>query len=126
MLLKIVGALGGLFAIILPIVAAVFYFGQLDNRIDVLETSEDQALQQTIAQVLKELERFRNIHTKLLEHAHKQDVKWAAWDARWGHLIASTPPVNPPPMLAAPSPLPPPLNFNPLSPPGVAVIAPIQ
>lgn len=72
----------------------IFYFGQLDVRISVLETAENAALNVTLTNISKQLSELDREQRLLRDKSHEQDIRNAAWDARWGHLINEVTPTN--------------------------------
>lgn len=90
---KIVAVLSTIVGLGLP--SMIFYAGRLDNRVTTLETAEDKATVIILKQIAKEIDRLNTNQAKLIESTNENDIKWAEWNGRWGHLLVETQPVSP-------------------------------
>ena len=92
---KALGILAAVVAISVPTITGILWVGALSNRVTNLETADDAALVVSLENMGDQVDELSRSTEYLKLHAHQQDIRWAQWDARWGHLIKETAPVNP-------------------------------
>ena len=73
---------GALVTIGLPTAGAIFYFGQLDQRISVIENDKGAALSVVLQHLGDKLEELDEQQKILVDAMHKQDIRNATADQK--------------------------------------------
>lgn len=67
--------IGAIITIGAPTTGAVFYFGQLDQRITAIENDKGAALSVTLQHIADKLIELNETQKVLVSHMHKQDIR---------------------------------------------------
>ncbi len=67
--------IGACITIGLPTTGAVFYFGQLDQRITAIENDKGAALSVTLQHIATKLVELNETQKVLVEHMHNQNIR---------------------------------------------------